>query len=279
MTDYKPPTVWSMAEVEGQSMGFSLNRPDAGARTEKELPKGQHPLQLYSLGTPNGQKVTILLEELLLLGVKGAEYDAYLVNIGTGEQFTSGFVDVNPNSKIPGLMDYSMNPPQRVFESSSVLVYLAEKFGHFLPKEAGKKAEAMSWLFWGHGSAPIVGGGFGHFFNYAPTKQKYPLDRFTMETKRLMDVLDKRLANNKYLAGDEYTIADIGCYTWYGGLVLDKLYKNSAEFLDAKSYKHLNRWANEISQREGVKRGSLVNKEDVKERHSAADIDAALAKK
>lgn len=283
---YVPPEVWTIAELgESGSGPSSLNKPEAGARSIKELPCGTHSLQVYALATPNGQKVNIMLEELLDAGVGEAEYDAHLIDIGKGDQFTSGFVAVNPNSKIPCLLDKSVNPPQRVFESCHILLYLAEKFGHLLPKEPSKKTETLNWLFWAHGAAPLLGGGFGHFFKYAPEKMKYPLNRYTMEVKRQMDVLDKQLADKKYITGDEYTIADIASWTYYGSLALGWLYPKSAEFVDAQSYKNLMRWAKEVAGRKGVIRGRIVNRpfgaenEKCIERHCAKDIDDTLAKK
>ena len=254
MTNYELPRVWSAAEIN-QGKFSGINRPTAGARFEQELPKGEKPFQLYSLGTPNGIKVTILLEELLALGIKGAEYDLYKISIMDGDQFGSGFVEVNPNSKIPALLDQSGKTNIRVFESANILLYLAEKFEQFLPKEIEKRTEVLNWLFWQAGSAPFVGGGFGHFFNYAPEKIEYTINRFTMETKRQLDLLDKELATKPYIAGDEYTIADIAIWSWYGQLVLDKLYKNSAEFLDASSYTHLVKWAKRIEHRPAVQKG------------------------
>ncbi len=284
MTDqtYTPPKVWTWNKNNGGKFA-STNRPIAGPTHEKELPVGKHPLQLYSLGTPNGQKVTIMLEELLAKGHTGAEYDAWLINIGDGDQFSSGFVEVNPNSKIPALLDRSTATPTRVFESGSILMYLAEKFGEFLPTEPSKRAEALSWLFWQMGSAPYVGGGFGHFYAYAPIKIEYAIDRFAMETKRQLDVLDRRLAEVEYLGGDQYTIADIATYPWYGQLAKGNLY-DGGEFLQVDSYKHVNRWADAIGAREAVKRGNIVNKTwgpenaQLAERHDASDIDAVLAK-
>ena len=253
MTNYELPRVWSAAEIN-QGKFSGINRPTAGARFEQELPKGEKPFQLYSLGTPNGIKVTILLEELLALGIKGAEYDLYKISIMDGDQFGSGFVEVNPNSKIPALLDQSGKTNIRVFESANILLYLAEKFEQFLPKEIEKRTEVLNWLFWQAGSAPFVGGGFGHFFNYAPEKIEYAINRFTMETKRQLDLLDKELATRPYIAGEEYTIADIAIWSWYGQLVLDKLYKNSAEFLDASSYTHLVEWAKRIENRPAVQK-------------------------
>ncbi|GIU37359.1 glutathione-dependent disulfide-bond oxidoreductase [Shewanella schlegeliana] len=280
---YTPAKVWTMDNQNG-GLWASINRPDSGARHEQALPKGKQPLQLYSLATPNGQKVTIMLEELLAKGVKEAEYDAYLINIGEGEQFSSGFVEINPNSKIPALIDTSADNPIRVFESGNILLYLAEKFGHLLPKEIAAKTEVMNWLFWLQGSAPYLGGGFGHFYAYAPEKFEYPINRFTMETKRQLDLLDKQLANNEFIGGDEYSIADIAIWPWYGNLALGKLY-DAAEFLDVDSYPHLQRWAKQISERDAVKRGRIVNRtsgeewEQLSERHCAADIDAVLSRK
>ncbi|WP_339614837.1 glutathione-dependent disulfide-bond oxidoreductase [uncultured Gilvimarinus sp.] len=278
--EYTPPKVWSFDSESGGTWA-KLNRPVAGATFERELPKGKHPLQLHSLATPNGQKVTIMLEELLALGETGAEYDAYLIDIGEGDQFSSGFVDVNPNSKIPALLDCSGATPQRVFESGAILLYLAEKFGQLLPADASARTEALNWLFWLQGSAPYLGGGFGHFYAYAPEKFEYPINRFTMETKRQLDVLDKQLASNRYLAGDTYSIADIATWPWYGGLVLGALY-DAGEFLDVTSYTHVRRWAQEILERDAVQRGRIVNRpwgepwEQLRERHNAADIDNVL---
>ncbi|MCK8044616.1 glutathione-dependent disulfide-bond oxidoreductase [Shewanella sp. 1CM18E] len=280
---YTPAKVWTMDNENGGQWA-SINRPDSGARHEQALPVGKHSLQLHSLATPNGQKVTIMLEELLAKGVTAAEYDAYTINIGEGDQFGSGFVDINPNSKIPALLDTSTGTPIRVFESGNILLYLAEKFGHFLPTEISAKTEVMNWLFWLQGSAPYLGGGFGHFYAYAPEKFEYPINRFTMEAKRQLDVLDKQLANNQYIGGDEYSIADIAIWPWYGNLVLGNSY-NAAEFLDVGSYKHLLRWAKQVEQRDAVQRGRIVNRtfgeewEQLSERHGAADIDAVLSKK
>ncbi|MBT2244119.1 glutathione-dependent disulfide-bond oxidoreductase [Sphingobium sp. BHU LFT2] len=277
MTDsYTPPAVWIWDKDKGGAFA-NINRPIAGATHDKPLPVGPHPLQLYSLGTPNGQKVTILLEELLEAGVTQAEYDAWLIRIGDGDQFGSGFVEVNPNSKIPALMDHSVSPPQRVFESGAILLYLAEKFGKFLPTDPAKRTAALSWLFWQMGSAPILGGGFGHFFAYAPEKYEYPINRYTMEVKRQLDVLDRHLAENDYLAGDEYSIADIAVWPWYAGVLLNRVY-GAAEFLDAGSYKNVLRWANQIDARPAVKRGRIVNKtngpleDQLHERHDAGDF-------
>ncbi len=275
---YTPPEVW---EWDNQSGGkfTNINRPISGATHEKDLPRGKHPLQLYSLGTPNGMKVTVLLEELLALGHEGAEYDAFLINIGEGDQFGSGFVAVNPNSKIPALLDVSTNPVTRVFESGAIMVYLAEKFGELLPSEASARAECMSWLFWQMGSAPYLGGGFGHFYAYAPEKFEYPINRFTMEVKRQLDVLDKNLESRRYLCGDDYNISDIAVSTWYGTLVLKNLY-NATKFLDVASYKNVTRWAKEIADRPAFKRGVRVNRapsgpddKAIIERHDSSDLD------
>jgi GST-like protein len=277
MTDsYTPPRVWTWEPGNGGAFA-NINRPIAGATHDKALPVGEHKLQLYSLATPNGQKVTIMLEELLEAGVAEADYDAWLIKIGDGDQFGSGFVDVNPNSKIPALMDHGVSPPQRVFESGAILMYLAEKFGKFLPTDPAKRAATLSWLFWQMGSAPILGGGFGHFFAYAPEKFEYPINRYTMEVKRQLDVLDRHLATSEFMAGDEYTIADIAIWPWYGGIVLNRAYE-AAEFLDAGSYKNLLRWAQQIDARPAVKRGRMVNKangpleEQLRERHDAGDF-------
>jgi len=274
---YTPPKVWKW---EGQDGGAftNINRPVAGATHEKVLPVGEHPLQLYSLGTPNGVKVTVMLEELLALGHSGAEYDAWLIKIGDGDQFGSGFVGVNPNSKIPALMDHSTNPPTRVFESGAILMYLAEKFGEFLPTDPSARAECLSWLFWQMGSAPYLGGGFGHFYAYAPTKIQYAIDRFTMEVKRQLDVLDRQLADNRYLCGDDYTIADMAVWPWYGGLVMGWQY-DSGEFLDVEIYTNVKRWADETHSREPVRRGRMVNRVrgepsgQLRERHDAGDFE------
>ncbi len=274
---YTPPRVWKWDRESGGRFA-RINRPIAGATHEKELPVGEHALQLYSLATPNGVKVTVLLEELLALGVKEAEYDAWLINIGEGDQFGSGFVAANPNSKIPALVDHGTAPPTRVFESGAILVYLAEKFGLFLPTEPSARAECLSWLFWQMGSAPYLGGGFGHFYAYAPEKLEYPIDRYAMEVKRQLDVLDRNLAERRFLAGDSYTIADMATVPWYGGLVMGKLYE-AAEFLDVTSYRHVVRWASEIQERPAVQRGQRVNRTwgpeelRVPERHSARDLD------
>jgi GST-like protein len=278
MTDsYTPPRVWTWDKANGGQFA-NINRPIAGATHDKDLPIGRHPLQLYSLATPNGQKVTILLEELLAAGHTDAEYDAWLIRIGDGDQFSSGFVAVNPNSKIPALLDLSSPTPQRVFESGSILLYLAEKFGAFLPTDPTKRTETLSWLFWQMASAPILGGGFGHFYAYAPEKFEYPIDRYTMEVKRQLDVLDRRLAETEFIGGDEYSIADIAIWPWYGGIVLNRAYE-AAEFLDAQSYTNVMRWARQIDARPAVKRGRIVNRasgplsEQLHERHDASDFD------
>jgi len=277
-TDYTPPPVWTWNKENGGRFA-NINRPIAGPTHDKELPVGRHPFQLYSLGTPNGQKVTILFEELLALGHKGAEYDAWLIKIGEGEQFGSGFVAANPNSKIPALVDRSGPKPVRVFESGAILLYLAEKFGEFVPKLGDPvRAECLSWLFWQMGSAPYLGGGFGHFYAYAPSKIEYAIDRFAMETKRQLDVLDRRLAESKFLAGDDYTIADIAVWPWYGGLAKGLLY-GAGEFLAVKDYKNVQRWAETIGARPAVKRGRIVNRlqgdpaAQLRERHDASDFD------
>ena len=280
---YVPPKVWQNEPSSGNQWA-NINRPDSGARFDRELPVGEHPLQLYSLGTPNGQKVTILLEELLALGIKQAEYDAHLIKIGESDQFSSGFVAVNPNSKIPALVDNSGETPVNVFESASILVHLAEKFGKFLPESGSARTQTFNWLFWAQGSAPFLGGGFGHFYAYADEKQEYPINRFAMEAKRQLDVLDKQLANNTFIAGEEYTIADMAIWPWYGNLVLGKLY-DAAEFLQVESYENVVRWAKQIAEREAVQRGRIVNRpfgeewEQVLERHSAEDIDKVMALK
>ncbi|MBM4217896.1 MAG: glutathione-dependent disulfide-bond oxidoreductase [Gammaproteobacteria bacterium] len=272
---YTPPKVWVWNKGTGGRFA-NINRPIAGATHEKALPRGRHPLQLYSLGTPNGIKVTILLEELLALGHSGAEYDAWYIDIGGGDQFGSGFVEVNPNSKIPALLDLSGDPPVRVFESGSILTYLAEKFGTFLPQAGASRAECFSWLFWQVGSTPYLGGGFGHFFAYAPEKWQYPIDRFAMEVKRQLDVLDRHLAGRRYLCGEHYSIADMATFPWYGGLVLQDLY-GAGEFFEVASYRHVVRWAKEISERPAVKRGLRVNRskepDSLRERHAASDFD------
>jgi GST-like protein len=274
---YVPPKVWIWDSESGGKFA-NINRPIAGATHDKELPVGEHALQLYSLATPNGVKVTVLLEELLELGKTEAEYDAYLVNIGDGDQFGSGFVAINPNSKIPALLDRSTSPPTRIFESGAIMVYLAEKFGAFLPTEPAARAECMSWLFWQMGSAPFLGGGFGHFYAYAPEKWEYPINRYAMEVKRQLDVLNRTLAERSYLGGDDYTIADMANYAWYGALVLHSIYE-AQEFLDVASYTHVVRWASAIEERPAVQRGRRVNRAwgpeelQVLERHSASDID------
>jgi len=277
LSDWTPPKVWKNKESGGKFA--SINSPTAGAREDKVLPIGEHDLQLYSLGTPNGVKVTVMLEELLEAGVAGAEYDAWLINIMDGDQFGSGFVEINPNSKIPALMDRSGETPQRVFESGAILMYLAEKFGHFLPADGAARAECLSWLFWQMGSAPYLGGGFGHFYAYAPMKIEYCIDRFAMETKRQLDVLDQRLAESEFIAGTELTIADFAIYPWYGGMARGILYE-AGEFLDVKSYKHLQRWTQQLAARPAFKRGQLVNRswdeKGLKERHSAADFEGKL---
>ncbi|MEZ9998442.1 glutathione-dependent disulfide-bond oxidoreductase [Vibrio lentus] len=277
---YTPPKVW-VNDTDGGNKWANINSPESGARFDKELPVGDHAFQLYSLGTPNGQKVTILLEELLAAGVKEAEYDAYLINIGEAEQFSSGFVGVNPNSKIPALIDKSGAEDVNVFESASILMHLAEKFGHFLPKEGAARTQTINWLFWAQGSAPFLGGGFGHFYSYADEKQEYPINRFAMEAKRQLDVLDKQLANSTFVAGEELSIADIAIWPWYGNLVLGKIY-DAAEFLQVESYTNVVRWAKLLEAREGFQRGRVVNRsfgeewEQVPERHSAEDIDRVL---
>ncbi|WP_203290853.1 glutathione-dependent disulfide-bond oxidoreductase [Maricaulis parjimensis] len=275
-TGYTPPKVWTW-DTESGGRFASINRPIAGATHEKELPVGDHPFQLYSLATPNGVKVTVMFEELLELGISDAEYDAWTINISEGEQFSSGFVAINPNSKIPALLDRSGDTPVRVFESGSILVHLAEKFGHFLPKDPAARTEAFNWLFWQMGSAPFLGGGFGHFYAYAPEKFEYPINRYAMEVKRQLDVLDKHLAENHFLAGEEYSIADMAVWSWYGALVRGLLYE-AGEFLSVSEYTHVVRWADEIAQRPAVKRGIRVNKvwgeesTQMRERHSADDF-------
>ena len=279
--EYTPPKVW-VNNTDGGNKWASINRPVSGSTHEKTLPVGNNPLQLHSLGTPNGQKVTILLEELLALGIKEAEYDAYLINIGEGDQFSSGFVDVNPNSKIPALVDKSGDEDVNVFESASILVHLAEKFGEFLPKEGSARTQTFNWLFWAQGSAPFLGGGFGHFYAYADEKLEYPINRFSMEAKRQLDVLDKQLAKNTFVAGEEYSIADMAIFPWYGKLILGALY-DAAEFLQVESYTHIVRWAKMLEKRAGVQRGCIINRswgeewEQVVERHQASDVDAVLA--
>ena len=280
MTDtpaYEPPKVWTWNKESGGRFA-NINRPIAGPTHEKELPVGRHPLQLYSLATPNGVKVTVMLEELLALGHEGAEYDAWLIDISKGDQFGSGFVAVNPNSKIPALMDRSGAEPIRVFESGSILLYLAEKFRAYLPKDLKTRTECLSWLFWQMGSTPFLGGGFGHFYAYAPTKMEYPIDRFAMEAKRQLDVLDRRLADNEYLAGNEYTLADISVWPWYGALAKGLIY-NAGEFLSVQDYKHVLRWTNQIAGRPAVNRGRMVNRtfgepsSQLHERHDASDFE------
>jgi len=276
---YTPPKVWTWDQPNGGQFA-SINRPTAGARFDKDLPRGEHPFQLYSLGTPNGQKVTIMLEELLAAGHAGAEYDAWLISIADSDQFSSGFVAVNPNSKIPALLDYSGSEPVRVFESGAILLHLAEKFGAFLPASGTARTECISWLMWQMSTAPMIGGGFGHFYAYAPEKYQYPIDRYAMETKRILDVADRRLAETRYLAGDDYTIADIAAYGWFGGFVRGDAYGDAATFLDVASYTNLVRWGEELGARDAVRRGRIVNRKGegyVPERHSAADIDAVLA--
>lgn len=276
-TEYTPPKVWKWNKENGGKFA-NINRPIAGPTHDKDLPVGKHPFQLYSLATPNGVKVTIMLEELLEAGHKGAEYDAWLINIQEGAQFSSGFVDVNPNSKIPALMDHSSGTPTRLFESASMLLHLAEKFGAFIPTDPQARAECLNWVFWQMGSAPYLGGGFGHFYAYAPFKMEYPIDRFAMEIKRQLDVLDRHLADNKFMVGDEYTIADMAIYPWYGAMAQGLLY-DAAEFLDVTSYKNLGRWAKEIAARPAVKRGKMVNRawgdpsEQLLERHDASDFE------
>ena len=280
---YTPPEVWTWDEASGGKFA-NINRPIAGATHDKALPRGEHPLQLHSMGTPNGVKVTVLLEELLAKGHAGAEYDAWMIQIGEGDQFGSGFVGINPNSKIPALLDTTTNPETRVFESASILMYLAEKFGEFIPEDHKGRTECMNWLFWQMGSAPYLGGGFGHFYAYAPEKFEYAINRFSMETKRQLDVLDKHLAENEFFAGSEYSIADMAIWPWYGALVKGLLYGESAKFLSVHEYENVLRWTNAIADRPAVKRGRIVNRTwgaanaQLKDRHSAADIDAVLAK-
>ncbi len=276
-TEYKPPRVWTWEELSGGHFS-SINRPTAGAQFDRALPRGRQPLQLYSLATPNGVKVTVMLEELLAAGHGGAEYDAWPIRIQDGDQFGSGFVELNPNSKIPALLDTSVEPSQRVFESGNILLYLAEKFGAFLPAEPGKRTETLSWLFWQMGSAPYLGGGFGHFYHYAPAYYEYPINRFTMEVKRQLDVLDKQLADREFIIGTDYTVADMAIWPWYGSLVLGRSY-NAGEFLNVGSYTHVVRWAEAIDRRPAVIRGRKVNRtwgephEQCPERHSASDLD------
>ena len=281
-TEYTPPTVWTWDQASGGRFA-NINRPIAGATHEKDLPVGRHPLQLYSLATPNGVKVTVMLEELLALGHTGAEYDAWLIRITEGDQFGSGFVAVNPNSKIPALLDRSGAKPVRVFESGAILLHLANKFGAFLPEDVAERAECLSWLFWQMGSAPYLGGGFGHFYAYAPTKMEYPINRFAMEVKRQMDVLDRRLAESPYLAGDTYSIADMAVWAWYGTLAKGLLYE-AGEFLQVQSYSNVLRWTEQIAQRPAVQRGRMVNRtwgeasSQLPERHDASDFDAQAPK-
>ncbi|HJM91546.1 MAG: glutathione-dependent disulfide-bond oxidoreductase [Alphaproteobacteria bacterium] len=275
---YLPPKVWQWDKENGGKFA-NINRPTAGSTHDKALPVGKHPMQLYSLGTPNGVKVTILLEELLALGHAGAEYDAWPINIGDGNQFGSGFVEANPNSKIPALMDHSGSTPVRVFESGAIVLHLAEKFDAFLPSDPNKRPECLSWLFWQMGSAPFLGGGFGHFYSYAPFKIEYSINRYAMEVKRQLDLLNRHLADNQYMCGDEYTIADIAIWPWYGAVVLNRVY-DAAEFLDAGSYKNLGRWTHEIDARDAVRRGRMVNRysgpleEQLRERHDATDFES-----
>lgn len=277
MEEYTPPRVWTWDKENGGQFA-SINRPVAGALEEKALPVGRHPLQLYSVATPNGVKVTIMLEELLALGHRGAEYDAHLIRISKGDQFGSGFVEINPNSKIPALLDRSTSPPTRVFESGAIVLYLAEKFGEFYPTEPGARAECLSWLMWQMGSAPFLGGGFGHFYAYAPEKFEYPIDRYAMEVKRQLDVLNRNLQERRFLCGDDYTVADIVTYPWYGIAVLHNLY-DAAEFLDVAAYTHVIRWAEDIERRPAVQRGRRVNRtwgpedQQLAERHDATDLD------
>ena len=274
---YEPPKVWTWDSESGGKFA-NINRPVSGATHEKSLPKGKHPLQLHSLATPNGVKVTIMLEELLAAGFTGAEYDAYIVNIMEGEQFSSGFVDINPNSKIPALVDHSSEEPLAIFESGAILLYLADKFNAFIPESIAERTKCLSWLFWQMGSAPILGGGFGHFYSYAPEKYQYPIDRYTMEVKRQLDVLDKHLANNTYMCGDQYTIADMAIWPWYGALVQNVVYE-AAEFLQTHEYKNVVRWAELVGQRAEVQRGKMVNRswgepdEQLLERHDGSDFE------
>jgi GST-like protein len=280
---YTPPKVWS-PEAASNGRFASINRPVAGATHDKGLPTGKHPIQLYSLATPNGVKVTILLEELLAAGHSGAEYDAFLINIMDGDQFGSGFVAVNPNSKIPAMMDHGVSPPVRLFESGAMMLYLAEKFDAFIPKDVAGRAECLSWLFWQMGSAPFLGGGFGHFYAYAPEKYEYAINRYTMEVKRQLDVLDRQLATNCFIAGDDYTIADMAIWPWYGALVNNKVY-DAAEFLQTHTYKNVMRWTQQIEQRPAVQRGRMVNRswgelhEQLRERHDASDFDTSTQDK
>ena len=277
MTEYIPPKIWTWDKESGGRFA-SINRPVAGPTHDKELPVGKHPFQLYSLGTPNGVKVTIMFEELLAAGHKGAEYDAWLINIGEGDQFGSGFVDINPNSKIPALMDHSVQPSIRLFESGSMLIYLAEKFGAFLSDDPAVRAQTLNWLMWQMGSAPFLGGGFGHFYAYAPEKYEYPINRYAMEVKRQMDVLDRHLAGNEYFSGDDYSIADMAIYPWYGAMARGILY-DAAEFLQVQEYENVMRWTKLVGAREAVKRGTMVNRtfgepsSQLRERHDASDFD------
>ncbi len=274
---YVPPKVWTW-DTENGGEWAKTNRPIAGPTHDKDLPVGKHPLQLYSMATPNGVKITIMLEELLALGISGAEYDAHMIKIGDGDQFSSGFVEINPNSKIPALVDYSDEKATRVFESGNILLYLAEKFNALIPSEFTSRTECLSWLFWQMGSGGYLGGGFGHFYSYAPSKMEYPIDRYTMETKRQLDVLDRHLADSQYICGDEYSIADIAIWPWYGAVMMGRLY-DAAEFLDVASYKHLMRWTNLIEERPTVQRGRMVNRTwgdpsmQLHERHDASDFD------
>ena len=278
MTEYVPPKIWTFDEPSGGQFA-SINRPIGGPTHDKALPVGKHPFQLYSMGTPNGQKVSIMFEELLENGHSDADYDAWLIDIGNGDQFSSGFVEVNPNSKIPALVDRSGPEPVRIFESGAILVYLAEKFAEFLPPSGPERAETLSWLFWQMGSAPFLGGGFGHFFAYAPTKQEYPINRYAMETKRQLDVLNRRLAETEFVAGSDYSIADIAIWPWYGALALGRSYERADEFLAVNEYENVQRWAKQIDQRPAVKRGRIVNKtngepsEQLRERHDASDFE------
>jgi len=278
---YTPPEIWKWESKSGGKFA-NINRPIAGSTHEKELPRGEHPLQLHSMGTPNGVKVTVMLEELLAAGHAGAEYDAWMIQIGEGDQFGSGFVGINPNSKIPALLDTTNDT--RVFESGSILLYLAEKFNAFIPQDPKGRTECLNWLFWQMGSAPYLGGGFGHFYAYAPEKYEYPINRFSMETKRQLDVLDKHLADNEYFCGDEYSIADMAIWPWYGALVKGLLYGESAKFLSVHEYKNMLRWTDAIAERTPVKRGRIINRTwgapnaQLRDRHNAADIDEVLAK-
>ena len=281
MSEYTPPKIWIWDQASGGKFA-KINRPIAGATHDKARPVGEHPFQLYSLATPNGVKVTVMFEELLEAGHSGAEYDAWLINIQEGDQFSTGFVGANPNSKIPALMDHSVTPAQRVFESGSILIYLAEKFGAFLPSDPAKRTEAISWLMWQMGSAPYLGGGFGHFYAYAPHPMEYPINRFAMETKRQLDVLNRHLADNEYMAGDEYSIADMAIWPWYGALVKGLVY-DAAEFLSVHEYEHVLRWTNQIAERPAVRRGRRVNRawgeksSQLLERHAASDFENKTA--